>query len=173
MRTLHRTVELIDRLTDRLGRALAWLCLAMALVTGAIVLLRYGFGIGSIALQESVTYMHAAMFTLGAAYTLKRNGHVRVDIFYRRFSARGRAWVNSLGTVVFLLPFSLFLFAVSWQFVAGSWAVREGSPNPGGIHAVFLLKALLPLLALNLLLQGSAELLRNGLLLVEDDRDGG
>ena len=92
----------------------------------------------------------------------------RSDIFYRRFSPRTRAWINSLGTLVFLLPLAVFIVGVSWEFVANSWAIREVSAEPGGIPAVFLLKTLIPLMALNLLLQGVAELLRNATALVAD-----
>jgi TRAP-type mannitol/chloroaromatic compound transport system permease small subunit len=91
-----------------------------------------------------------------------------VDIFYRRTSPRARAWINSIGAIIFLLPFCIFLFAISLNFVTEAWAIREGSPDPGGIHAVFLLKTLIPLMACNLLLQGLAETLRNVLFLVED-----
>ena len=167
MQALHRIIRGIDTMTEKTGRLLAWLCLAMALTTCLVVLLRYGLGIGSIAVQESVTYMHASVFMLGAAFTLKRGGHVRVDIFYRRMTPRAKAWVNSIGAIVFLLPLCVFLFVVSWHFVSESWAMAEGSPDPGGIHAVFLLKSLIPLLAVSLGLQGLAELLRNILVLVE------
>jgi len=170
MKALHATVRIIDQFTEKTGNLLAWLCLALALLSGLVVLLRYGFGFGSVAMQEGVTYLHASIFMLGAAFTLKRGGHVRVDIFYRRLSRRGCAWVNSIGSIVFLLPFCIFLIAVSWQFVGESWAITEGSPDPGGIHGVFLLKTLIPLLGITLLLQGLAELLRNVLFLIEDDR---
>jgi len=166
MHPLQHAVWAIDHFTEACGRALAWFCLIMALLTGLIVLLRYGFGIGSIAAQESVTYLHSALFMLGAAFTLKRDGHVRVDIFYRNFSERGRAWVNSIGTVLFLIPLCLFILGISWQFVGQAWAIREASPEPGGIPAVFLLKSLMPAMALLLLLQAVAELLRNALILV-------
>jgi TRAP-type mannitol/chloroaromatic compound transport system permease small subunit len=168
MRALHYTVSVIDNFTEKTGSMLAWLCLAMAVVSCIVVLLRYEFGIGSIAAQDSVTYMHGMVFMLGVAFTLKRGGHVRVDIFYRRFSRRTRAWINSVGAIIFLLPFCVFLFGVSWHFVTESWAVREGSADPGGIHAVFLLKSLIPLMACNLLLQGLAETLRNVLFLIEN-----
>ena len=168
MSALRNTVRLIDNLTQALGQALAWLCLLMAGMTCLVVLLRYGFQFGSVAMQESITYLHASVFMLGAAYTLKSGGHVRVDIFYRRLSRRGVAWVNSVGAILFLLPFCVFLIVVSWSFVSESWAIFEGSPDPGGIHAVFLLKSLIPLLALSLLLQGGAEVLRNLLVLLED-----
>lgn len=164
---LHTLVKGLDAFTDRFGRSLAWLSLGMAALTAVVVILRYGFNIGSIAAQEAVTYMHGCLFMLGAAYTLKVDGHVRVDIFYREFAPRTRAWINSLGGIVFLLPVCLFILGVSWSYVAESWAIRETSPEPGGIPAVFLLKTLLLLLAVNLVLQGIAEILRNTLLLVE------
>jgi TRAP-type mannitol/chloroaromatic compound transport system permease small subunit len=167
MSHLHAVVRSIDAFTEYTGKLLAWLSLLMAALTALIVVLRYGFNIGSITSQEAVIYMHGSLFMLGAAYTLKTEGHVRVDIFYQRFSTRTRAWVNSLGGIVFLLPLCLFIFGVSWDYVAQSWAIRETSPEPGGIPAVFLLKTLLPVMALNLLLQGTAETLRNALILVE------
>jgi TRAP-type mannitol/chloroaromatic compound transport system permease small subunit len=168
MATLRSLVQFIDALTDRCGRVLAWLALFMALLTAAIVVMRYGFNTGSILAQELVTYMHGSLFMLGAAYALKQGAHVRVDIFYRNFSPRGQAWVNSLGGIVFLLPLCVFIAGVSWSYVAESWSIMETSPEPGGIPAVFLLKTLIPLMALNLLLQGLAEILRAALLLVEE-----
>ncbi|GAB3283886.1 TRAP transporter small permease subunit [Parahaliea aestuarii] len=159
-------VAAIDRFTEASGRLLAWLAVAMALLTALVVVLRYGFNIGSIAAQEAITYIHGTLFTLGAAYTLKRDGHVRVDIFYRRFSARAQAWVNGVGSIVFLLPLCAFIFCISWNYVAESWAIRESSPEPGGIPAVFLLKSLLPLMAATLFLQGLAETLRSAAVLM-------
>ena len=167
MSPLHALVRHIDAFTDRTGRLLAWLALGMALLTALIVILRYGFNIGSILAQESVTYMHGALFLLGAAYTLKSGSHVRVDIFYRNFSERTRAWVNSLGGIMFLLPLCAFIIASSWDYVGESWNMRESSPEPGGIPAVYLLKTLIPLAAITLALQGIAEVLRSALLLFE------
>ncbi|MDZ7783366.1 MAG: TRAP transporter small permease subunit [Halioglobus sp.] len=167
MSVLHALVRYIDAFTDRCGRLLAWLALAMALLTALIVVLRYGFSIGFVPGQEAVTYMHGTLFLLGAAYALKTGAHVRVDIFYREFSERTRAWVNSLGGIVFLLPLCAFIVASSWDYVAESWSMRESSPEPGGIPAVFLLKTLIPLAAINLALQGIAEVLRNALSLTE------
>jgi len=165
MRTLLSLVHAVDTFTDQLGRILAWLSLGMAVVTTLIVILRYGFSIGSILAQESVIYMHGALFLLGAAYTLKVGAHVRVDIFYRNFSDNTKAWINSLGGIVFLLPLCAFIAGSSWNYVAESWAMREASPEPGGIPAVFILKTLIPAAAINLALQGAAEVLRNALFL--------
>lgn len=164
-------VHIIDTATEYSGRLLAWLTLAMALLTGVIVVLRYGFGIGSIPAQEAVIYMHGSLFLLGAAYALKVGAHVRVDIFYRNFSARNRAWVDSLGGIVFLLPLCVFILISSTDYVSASWAMRETSAEPGGIPAVFLLKSLIPLMAITLALQAVAEIFRNALVLagtVED-----
>ncbi len=162
-------IQLIDAFTARLGHGLAWLALAMALITTLIVVLRYGFNIGSIAAQEAVIYMHGCLFMLGASYALQQDSHVRVDIFYRNFNPRTRAWVNSLGAIVFLLPLCIFILVGSWNYVLESWVILERSPEPGGLPAVFMLKSLLPLMALNLLLQALAELLRNAMLLVSGD----
>ena len=168
MNVLRACVHYIDIFTDRCGRLLAWLVLAMALLTTVVVVLRYGFNTGSIMAQEAVTYMHGCLFMLGAAYALKSEAHVRVDIFYRNFSERGRAWVNSLGGIVFLMPLCAFIGVSSWSYVTESWAILETSPEPGGIPAVFLLKSLLPLMAVNLFLQGLAETLRSTLVLVDE-----
>ena len=168
MATLRAIVQFIDAFTDRGGRVLAWLVLLMALLTTAIVILRYGFNTGSILAQELVTYMHGSLFMLGAAYALKQGAHVRVDIFYRNFSPRTQAWVNSLGGIVFLLPLCVFIGGVSLSYVIESWVIMEASPEPGGIPAVFLLKTLIPLMAFNLLLQGVAEIFRSTLVLMEE-----
>ncbi len=164
LHALRLLISAIDRFTRVCGRAIAWLVLVMVLVTCAVVLLRKGFGSGSVALQESATYLHSLLFMLGAAYTLQRDGHVRVDMLYRNFSPRRRAWVNALGTLLFLLPFCGYVLLSSWEFVAVAWRVRETSAD-GGIPAVFLLKSLIPALAVTLALQGIAELLRSALVL--------
>lgn len=151
------------------GRLLAWLSLLMVLVTFLVVMLRYAFDLGWIAMQESVTYMHASLFMLAAAYTLQQGGHVRVDILYQRLSPRGRAWVDLLGTLLLLIPVCIYLVWSGWDYVAGSWSVREGSREAGGIPAVYLLKSLILALPVLLLLQGMAWTLRNGLFLAGVD----
>ena len=168
MTALRACVHYIDIFTERSGRLLAWLVLAMALITTIVVVMRYGFNVGSIMAQEAVTYMHGTLFMLGAAYALKSGAHVRVDIFYRNFSPRGQAWVNSVGAIVFLMPLCAFIGFSSWNYVSESWIVRETSAEPGGIPAVFLLKSIIPLMAFNLFLQGLAETLRSSMVLVEE-----
>lgn len=151
---IQRLARGFDRINEGLGLAVSWLSLLMVLVTVAVVVLRYVFGIGWIWLQESVTFMHAALFLIGAAYTLKHEGHVRVDIVYRKFSERGQAWIDLLGTLTLLLPVCLFIFYISWGYVAQSWSFYEGSREAGGLDGVFLLKTLILVMAGLLVLQG-------------------
>lgn len=160
-RPFGRIIRTLDSVSLLVGNIAAVLTLVLALVTGLVVIMRYGFGTGSIALQESANYLHASAFMLGAAYTLKVGGHVRVDIFYRGFSARTRAWIDCVGAIVLLAPLCIFIAWVSWDFVARAWEIHEVSPDPGGLPFVYLLKSLLPVLALSLLCQGLAEVLRN------------
>lgn len=149
-------IPLIDRLSALTGHAVAWLTLAMVIVTGLVVVMRYVFDAGLIWLQESVIWMHAVVFMLGAAYTLRREDHVRVDIFYRGMSRLGRAWVDAIGVVIFLLPLCGFLAYTGWDFVAVSWSLHEASRESGGLPYPFLplLKTALILMPVLLALQG-------------------
>ena len=157
---LQQLAASLDRLAEATGRIIAWLTLAMVLITFGVVVLRYLFNSGSIALQESISYLHAAVFMLGAAYTLRHDGHVRVDIFYQRCSPVARAWIDLLGTVLLLFPVCGFIFASSLDYVSASWAIHEGSREAGGLNGVFLLKTAIPVMAL-LILQGCAMVLRS------------
>jgi TRAP-type mannitol/chloroaromatic compound transport system permease small subunit len=125
----------------------------MTLLTFCVVLMRYGFNLGWIWLQESVTYLHALVFMVAAAWAFQTDDHVRVDIFYRDRSERYRSWVNLAGTLLFLVPFCLFLVVVAWDYVAASWATREASREAGGLPLVWLLKSLILVMPLLLLLQ--------------------
>lgn len=162
---LQRIVSQLDQLAELTGRAVSWLTLGMVLLTITVVILRYLFDTGSIALQESVTYLHAVVFMLGAAYTLKHDGHVRVDIFYQQRSPRTRAWIDLLGTLLLLAPVCMFIFISSLDYVSSAWAIREGSREAGGLDGVFLLKTVIPLMAVLLLLQGLSMSLRSVLVL--------
>ena len=148
--------NVLDRLSAATGRAASWLTLLMVLVTFLIVVLRYVFDAGMIWLQESVTWMHAAVFMLGAAYTLLAEEHVRVDIFYQRMDGVARAWVDLLGVTLFLLPFCAYLGWASWDFAAASWSIRESSREPGGLPFPFvsLLKSIVVFMPVAVGLQG-------------------
>ena len=158
--TITALINSIDRFTEVSGRLLSWLTILMVVLVVVVVITRYFLEIGSIALQESVTYLHAMVFMLGLAFTLKRGGHVRVDIFYRGYSIRGKAIVDLLGGLLFLLPFCLLIFISSWDYVLASWAIGEGSSENSGIAAIYLLKTLMLIMPATLLLQGVAEILK-------------
>ncbi len=158
---MERLIRILEATAEYLGRMVAWACLLMVLIVFVVVVLRYLFDMGWIAMQESATYLHAAVFMLGAAYTLKHGGHVRVDIFYEKMSVRGKAWVDLLGTLFLLLPLSIFIFVASWDYVAESWSVLEGSREAGGLPGVFLLKTLILILPVTLVLQGTALFLKS------------
>ncbi|QDP00705.1 TRAP transporter small permease subunit [Thalassotalea sp. PS06] len=162
---LEKVVTFIDKVNEVLGRLIAWLTLIIVVLTFLIVVLRYGFNIGSIALQESVLYAHATIFMLGAAYTLKHNGHVRVDVFYHRCSAKTQAWINLFGTVFLLFPVMIFTAWISSDFIAASWNILEKSREPGGLPFVYLNKSLIYALAFTMGLQGISEVCRNVLIL--------
>jgi TRAP-type mannitol/chloroaromatic compound transport system permease small subunit len=153
MEITHTDSGLAAGLVRRAGRAVAWLTLVMTVLTFAVVVLRYGFNLGWIWMQESVTYLHALVFMTAAAWTFQCDDHVRVDIFYRDASERYKNSVNLIGTVLFLLPLSLFLLYIGWDYVAASWATREASREAGGLPLVWLLKTLILVLPALLLAQ--------------------
>ena len=154
--------RVIDAVNARFGQACAWLTLFLVLGTAVVVVLRYGFGIGATALQEAVLYAHALVFMGAASWVLQRNGHVRVDIFYQRFTPRYQALVEVLGTLLFLLPVCLFLGWASWDYVATSWATLEGSSESGGLKFVYLQKSIILVLVICLILQGISEIIKAG-----------
>lgn len=157
---MRRFADSIEAGIDALGRAIAWLTLALVLLAFGLVLARYVFGAGSIAAQEALLWLHSLVFLLGASYALRHGQHVRVDLVYQRLGARGRAWIDLVGTLLFLLPFCAFLLWISLDYVGASWATREGSREPGGLPGVFVLKTLIPVAAAILALQGLALALR-------------
>ncbi|MBA6390402.1 TRAP transporter small permease subunit [Colwellia sp. BRX10-3] len=164
----NKFVQTIDMITELLGKAVAWLTLLMVLLTFSIVVLRYGFNLGWIGMQESVLYFHGLVFMLGAAYTLKHDGHVRVDIFYQKYSHKQKALLNLFGSIMLLLPVCIFIFFISVNYVMSSWQIMESSPEAGGLPLVYLNKSLILLLAITLSLQGLAEITRNLLILFQD-----
>jgi TRAP-type mannitol/chloroaromatic compound transport system permease small subunit len=153
-------LDWIDRLSVAVGRVVAWLTLAMVVGMFLIVLLRYLFAVGFIWMQESVTWMHATIFMLGAAWALRSGDHVRVDVFYKKMSPRRQGWVDLLGTLLLLLPMCGYIFFESLPYVQQSWEIRERSREASGLPGLFLLKTLIPLTALLLALQGVSDLVR-------------
>ena len=155
---LSRLATRIDALNAWIGRLVAWLCLMMVAIGAFNAVARYvgryiGVSLSSNAYIELQWYLFSVMFLLGAAYTLQRDAHVRVDVIYGLLSRRARAWIDVVGTVVFLIPFCVFVIVMSWPAVRNSWAVLEGSPDPGGLPR-YPLKTMIPVAFGLLILQG-------------------
>ncbi len=158
MRALLKLAGLIDRSTSAVGRLCSWLALLMVLTGAYNAVVRYlgrwiGSGLSSNAYIEAQWYMFSLLFLLGAAWTLRDDAHVRVDVFYGRLSDARKAWIDLLGAVFFLLPFCVFGVLSSWPSVRNSWAVKEVSPDPGGL-ARYPLKAVILIAFVLLGIQG-------------------
>lgn len=162
MKALLKLADAISATNRAIARTTAWASLAMVLLTFAVVVARYGFDSGSIALQEAVLYLHAVLFMTAAAGALVTGDHVRVDIFHSRFGPRTKAAVECLGALLLLLPFALFIGWASLDYVSNAWARSESSGEPGGLPWLWALKTLLLTLSAQLASQALADAIRNG-----------
>ena len=165
MKFLAGFVRTVDGLNDRVGRGVAWLTLAMVLITFLVVVLRYVFSLGWVWMQESYVWLNGIVFMLGAGYTLLHNSHVRVDIFYRPANERHKAWVDLFGVCVLLLPLVAVSLFFSWEYVIKSWAGLEESREAGGLPGLFLLKTIIWLFSVLVALQGLSLAGRSALIL--------
>ncbi|HZD04613.1 MAG TPA: TRAP transporter small permease subunit [Longimicrobiales bacterium] len=161
MRSLLRLAHGVDRLNGRIGTGLRWLALVMVLIGAYNAVARYvtryaDAQLSSNALNELQWYFFSVIFLLGAAYGLEQDVHVRVDVLYGRLTEEGRAWIDLLGSLLFLVPFSVLMLVVAWPAVMNSWSIRETSPDPGGLPR-YPIKALLVVSFGLLLLQGLAQ----------------
>jgi TRAP-type mannitol/chloroaromatic compound transport system permease small subunit len=154
MKYLQTLSRGIDRLNAAVGQLVAWVTLGLVAVVFTDVVMRYLFRTSFVFTQELEWHLFAFIFLIGGGYTLLHDAHVRVDIFYQRFGHRGRAWVNLIGVLFFLLPGCLLVIYTSWKFTLNSWRILEGSPDPGGIPLRFLVKGCIPVGFTLILLQG-------------------
>jgi len=163
MRMLDAVARGIEALSEWSGRLVAWLILVMVLLICYDVTMRYLFHRGSVAVQELEWHVFAVVFLLGAAYTMKHDAHVRVDIIYHSkwMNERRRAWVDLLGGLLFLLPFCVLIVTTAWPFAYSAYELGEGSPDAGGLPYRFILKGAIPVGFALLLLQGVAAIIRS------------
>jgi TRAP-type mannitol/chloroaromatic compound transport system permease small subunit len=161
MSFLEKFVRVIDGLSDKIGHAVGWMTTLMVLIVFYDTVMRYAFNKGNVALQELEWHLFAIVFLIGAAYTLKDGGHVRVDILYVNLSEKTKAWIDFLGIFIFLIPFSIMVILSTKGFIMNSWAIREISPDPGGLPARYILKAMIPLGFSLLIVQGLSEAAKN------------
>ena len=176
MNALRGFVRAVDAVNEWVGRTVAWLTLGCVLTCFAVVVLRYAFSIGFPWLQEFYVWQHAAVFMAGAGYTFLHRGHVNVDVLYGRLGPRGQAWIDIVGTLVFLFPWLAIVAVTSAPFVTSSWSIREPSSTADGMPAVYLLKSLFWVFCALMFLQGLALIARRGLFLaghgiVDHDED--
>lgn len=169
---MDKIISSLETVNHVVGNCVRWAALFMVLLQFIIVVLRYVFGISYIFLNEGVLYLHAFLFMLGAGYTLLVDSHVRVDIFYSARSDRGRAVINMAGHIFFLIPSMLVLIYYSWPSVIHSWAILEGPVSVGGIPASFLLKSLIPAFSILLVIQCTANLLKDFIILRSSGMSG-
>lgn len=172
MQFLERLVDLIDGCNDKIGKLVGWLCTVMVLIVFYDTVMRYVFNKGNVALQEMEWHLFSIIFLIGAAYTLKEGGHVRVDILFINFHKKTKAWIDFLGSIIFLLPFCLIVIYATKNFVGNSWAVREVSPDPGGLPARYILKAMIPAGFILLIFQGISEIIKNLFVIIGYKRGG-
>ena len=162
-----KLAQTIDRFIKIIGESISWLTGLMVLTTVIIIILRSGLDLGWIWLQETVNWMHASIFMLGSAWTLQADKHVRVDIFYSRFSKRQKALVDFLGSLLLLLPVCMFIAWISFDYVARSWEISEASRESGGLPALYLFKSLILAFAALMVFQGFAKMIRSSINLME------
>ena len=165
MALVLRFVERVDRINTLLGQGAAWLMPVMAVLSFLIASLRYVFHVGWVWSQELVLYMHGSLLMLGMAYTLLKEGHVRVDIFYRDMGPRRQALIDIVGSIALLFPFCLLFLIYALPYVWESWATWEDSPQAGGLPMVYLFKTLLLLMPLTLLMQALSLAIKSFLVL--------
>lgn len=173
MKLMKSYIKFIDTLSEKTGLFVSWLTGLMVLAVCYDVLTRYVLRMSSVGIQELEWHLFSVIFLLGAAYTLKRDRHVRIDIFYMKLSPKGKAVVDLMGTLLFLVPFALLVIWTSKDFVGNSFAIGESSPDPGGLPARYLLKACVPLGFFLVLLQGMALAFRSILTLTGKGTDSG
>jgi TRAP-type mannitol/chloroaromatic compound transport system permease small subunit len=166
MKLVQNLCRAIDRLNTRVGSIVAWATALVVAVVFADVVMRYTFRISFVFVQELEWHLFAFIFLMGAGYTLLKDGHVRVDIFYQQISPKARAWINLLGVLLFLLPGCYLIVSTSWHFVVNSFNIMEGSPDPGGIPYRYVIKACIPAGFVLIALQGLALGLRSLLVIL-------
>ncbi len=162
---LQKIALIFDTINLTFGRVVAWLILGMVLMQFSVVVLRYVFSWGSVQMQESIWYMHGLVFTFAVGYTLLREGHVRIDIFYNSVSQKTKAWINIIGVILFIIPTCWVTLEIAFPYVANAWEVKEGSTEGTGLHFVYLIKTSILFFGMLLLIQGLSLLLKSMVIL--------
>jgi TRAP-type mannitol/chloroaromatic compound transport system permease small subunit len=164
---MQRMIQRLESITELSGKLAAWAVLGLIALVLYDTLARYLFSSGSIALQELEWHIHDVLFLLGISYALKYNAHVRVDLFYEKYSDKLKAWINIIGVVLLIIPFSVFIFYTGMEFARDAYSYGEMSPNPGGLGYRFVIKSVISIAFALVILQAVSELLKSIQLLSE------
>jgi TRAP-type mannitol/chloroaromatic compound transport system permease small subunit len=171
MKALSSYIRFVNKTNEIMGKYFAWLTTVMVLVVVYDVILRYAFNISSVGMQELEWHIFAVSFLMGVPYALLKNEHVRVDLFYSRFSQKQKAWIDFFGTILFLIPFVLVVIYTSINYVENSILLNESSPDPGGLPMRYILKSFIPLSFFFLLLQGISLLFKSLLTITNNNNE--
>ena len=169
MKVARTIIRTIDNINGLVGSGVKWLTLLLVLITVYDVVMRYIFHAGSVYIQESEWHLFAANFMLAAAWTLLNEGHVRVDLFYARLGDKKKAWIDFLGSIIFLLPYCMLVIWAALPFIADSWSIWERSSDPGGLPARYLLKSVIPVAFLLLGIQAISQAVKNFIIIVRGE----
>ena len=168
MKFIKAYINFIDKLSEKIGSLTSWFTTVLVLVVCYDVFTRYILNESSVGVQELEWHIFAVIFLLGASYTYKIDDHVRVDVFYTKFSEKTKAWVNFLGVIVFLIPLCFIIIYTSDFFVLNSFRMGETSPDAGGLPARYILKAFIPLSFFLIFLQGLSEAFKSFIKITND-----
>ena len=170
MKFLNNYIRFVDKTNSVIGKYTSWLSTALVLVVFYDVITRYVFNESSVAMQEVEWHIFAVLFLMGSAFTLLKDDHVRVDLFYSRFSKKNKAWIDLFGSLIFLIPFVVLVIYTSGNYVSNSFVLRESSPDPGGLPARYILKAFIPISFFFLLLQGFSLMFKSIITIKEGEK---
>jgi len=151
----------LKKIISKTGKISSWFSLALVLLISTDVLLRYVFNFSTASLYEMEWHFFAIIFLLASPYTLQKNRHVRVDVFYNNFSKRKKNIIDLIGNIIFLIPFSFIIFYTSLPFVEDSYSILESSPDPGGLPYRFIIKSIIPIAFFLLMIQGILNTIKN------------
>lgn len=158
---MKKLQKFLDNSIEKIGCGTSYIVVIMVFLVIITLFLRYVLNIGSVALQESIMYLHAIFFMFGISFAIKENAHVKIDILSNKFNSKQKDMIFILGIIFFMIPFSLFIIFISADMVVKSWGIMEQSSEAGGLNFVYILKSIIPLTGILILSQSISELIKN------------
>lgn len=166
---MQKIINILDWLGEKIGAFVSWVAALLAIVIGLDVIIRYVFQFTYVWIIEVEIYLFGMMFLLASGYTFKYGKHVRVDVFYNKLSEKGKAWIDLIGGAFLLIPWCYVVIVSSWYYGLSSFMIREGSPQPGGLPGLYVLKFCITIGFIFLLLQGISQMLKSVQIIINKD----